>query len=383
MEEKKTEKQVETKLGEKERAGLYWLCSAPFLGAVKIRRLGEYAGGYDAVYNMEESRWSGEGGLPSVLSPAQAAKLADWKGRYEDCRRELETMEAEGKIRFVTPYDADYPQRLLELADHPMGLFVRGQVPDDGRPSVSIVGARACSAYGEQLAEAFAKALAAEGVQVVSGLALGIDGAAHRGALKGGGDTYGILGCGVNICYPSAHYGLFEQMLSRGGILSEFPPGTKPAPRNFPIRNRIISGLADAVLVVEAREKSGSLITAELGLEQGKEIFAIPGRVTDQLSRGCSGLIQQGAHLALTPGDLLEYLGVKHQKELILYEKNINGLAKNQKMVYSFLDFKPKHIDEILSETGLGISECLGILLELELGGYAYRSGNHYYGKNL
>ena len=220
-------------------------------------------------------------------------------------------------------------------------------------------------------------------MQIVSGLALGIDGAAHQGALDAGGATFAVLGCGVNICYPSAHFRIYEKLTQTGGILSEFPLDTRPAAKNFPMRNRIISGLADAILVVEAKERSGSLITAELGLEQGREVFAVPGRITDPLSAGCNRLIQDGAHMANFPKDILEFLGIKCKRELIIHEKNVNCLAKKEKMVYSCLDFKPKHLDEILAKSGLGLSECMGILLELELGGYVFRSANHYYGKKL
>lgn len=362
-----------------EQEYLYWLCQIPSLGAVSIRKLGEYCGSYEAVYyNIEETRLKETG----FLNKRQIAELVEWKTRFAACRKSFQHLGQRG-IRFLTPLDRDYPQRLKEIYDYPMGLYVRGRVPLEERPSAAIVGARGCSAYGEQLAREFARALAAEGVQIISGLALGIDGAAHDGALKAGGATYGVLGCGVNICYPSSNYALYEAMMKNGGVLSEFPLDTAPRPGHFPMRNRIISGLADAVLVIEAREKSGSLITAELGLEQGREIFAVPGRITDNLSGGCNRLIQQGAHMAVSPGDVLEYLGIKCRKELILHEKNTNGLAKKEKMVYSCLDLKPKHVEEIISETGLGISECMGILLELELGGYVYRSANHYYGKKL
>ncbi len=149
------------------------------------------------------------------------------------------------------------------------------------------------------------------------------------------------------------------------------------------MRNRIISGLADAILVVEAKAKSGSLITAETGLEQGREIFAVPGRINDYLSAGCNQLIQQGAEIATSPGDILEYLGIKYKKQLIIHEKNANSLAKKEKMLYSCLDFKPKHLDDIMDNCGLTLSECMSILLELELGGYVFRSANHYYGKKL
>ncbi|MDO4267950.1 MAG: DNA-processing protein DprA [Eubacteriales bacterium] len=363
-----------------EQLVLHWLCCAPFLGAVAVRRLTERMDCPEQLYNIEETRLRAWG----ILTERQTGLLMEWKEQKGACRQSLQRLREQGLV-FVTPFEDSYPKRLLEIYDYPMGLFVRGNLSglSAERPAVAIVGARSCSASGEQLAEEFARALAAEQVEIISGLAAGIDGAAHRGALKAGGGTCGVLGCGVNICYPSQHYGLYEQMAERGCLISEFPPDTPPRRENFPRRNRVISGLADAVLVVEAREKSGSLITAELGLEQGREIFAIPGRVTDHLSGGCNQLIQQGAHMAVSPRDLLEYLGIKHRKILKLYEKNINGLAKKEKMVYSCLDFKPKHIDEILSATGLSIGECMSILMELELEGYVYRPANFYYGKKL
>lgn len=362
-----------------EREYLYWLCQIPSLGAVSIRKLGAYFGSFESVFfNIEESRLKS----CDILNQRQIEEILGWKSQFPFCMESLTKLPEKG-IRFLTPLEEDYPLKLKEIYDYPMGIYVRGNLPEGSRPSVAVVGARGCSAYGEQLACEFARALASEGVQIISGLALGIDGAAHRGALKAGGGTCGVLGCGVNICYPSANYGLYEAMIVRGGVLSEFPLDTNPRPMYFPMRNRIISGLSDAVLVVEAKEKSGSLITAELALEQGREVFAVPGRITDHMSRGCNRLIEQGAHMAISPNDILDYIGIKCKKELYVHEKNINGLANKEKMVYSCLDFKPKHLEEIISETGIGVSECMGILLELELGGYVFRSANHYYGKKL
>lgn len=363
---------------ENEKQYLYWLCHTPGMGAVSIRKLGEYFTSFERIYQTEEKELQ----ECRLLKARQIDAIQQSKRKFSILQEEYTKLE-EQQIRFLTPLDEEYPKRLRNIYDPPMGLYVKGTLPDDGKPSVAIVGARGCSAYGEQLAEIFAQELAKEGVQIISGLAMGIDGAAHRGALKVNRPTFGILGCGINICYPSAHYGLYEQMVHQGGVLSEFALGQKPDAFHFPMRNRIISGLSDAILVVEAKEKSGSLITAEIGLEQGKEIFAVPGRVTDALSSGCNHLIQQGAQVAISPADLLEYLGVKHEKKLILHEKNVNVLAKKEKMVYSCLDFKPKHIEEILSQTGLSIGECMSSLMELELGGYAFRFANHYYGKKL
>lgn len=363
---------------QEEKGYLYWLMKAPFLGAVSIGKIGRHVPGFSGIINIEETQLVRDG----VLSGYQAEKLAVWKTKLPACLEEYQRLETQG-IRLISMMEPEYPKKLAEISDCPAGLFVKGTLPKPDRPMAAIVGARGCSAYGEQLAAEFAKALAAEGIGIVSGLALGIDGAAHAGALKADGYTCGILGCGINICYPPSNYHLYQEMTERGGVISEFAPDTPPMARNFPMRNRIISGMADVVLVVEAKEKSGSLITAELGADQGREIFAIPGRVTDYLSRGCNQLIQQGAHMAISPNDITEYLGLKLRKELRLCEKNINGLAKKEKMLYSCLDFKPKHLDEIVTESGMTVSECMGSLLELELGGYVFRSANHYYGKTL
>ena len=312
---------------EQERRMLFCLNQIQQLGAVSICSLGEYFGSYSSLFNIEETALRESG----ILRETQIQAFCEGKKRRSEYLEEYEKL-AERKIRFITPLDPEYPK---------------------------------------------------ERVQIISGLALGIDGAAHQGALKAGEDTYGILGCGVNICYPSAHYKLYGQMLTHGSIISEFPLDSGPIPMHFPMRNRIISGLSDAVLVVEAKEKSGSLITAELGLEQGKEIFAVPGRITDHLSGGCNRLIQQGAHMAISPNDILEYLGVKCEKRLIIHEKNANALAKPEKMVYACLDFKAKHLEEISDRCRMSISECMGILLELELQGYVFRTANHYYGKKI
>ncbi len=366
-------------MDEQERMYLYWICCVDSLGAVSIRRLYEHFQSFEAIYNIEERQLVES----RILKARQIDSLLSWKNKAASCFRTYENLEKQ-RIRFVTFLDEAYPERLKQIYDYPAGLFVRGRLPKDSCPSVAIVGARGCSEYGEQLAEEFSRALAAKQIQIISGLALGIDGAAHRGALKAkGGMTYGVMGCGVNICYPPSNYELYRAMIQKGGVLSEFVPGTNPAARHFPMRNRLISGLADVILVVEAKEHSGSLITAELGLDQGKDIFAIPGRVTDHLSAGCNQLIAQGAHMANSPDDILSCLGIKHQKSMFLCEKNIKSLAKKEKMVYSCLDFRPKHLDEIVTGCGLPVTECMGILLELELDGYVFRSANHYYGKKL
>ena len=194
-----------------------------------------------------------------------------------------------------------YPGRLKEIYDPPYALYVKGKLPDNTARAAAIVGARSCTPYGEKYALEYGKKLAECGIQVISGLARGVDGIGQRGALLGGGKTFAVLGSGVDVCYPKNHMGLYLDILEQeGGILSELPPGTPPLPQHFPRRNRIISALSDIVLVMEARERSGSLITADLALEQGKDVYALPGPVNSSLSQGCNRLIFQGPN-SLSP----------------------------------------------------------------------------------
>lgn len=182
-------------------------------------------------------------------------------------------------MKVIKRGDGEYPERLQNIAQPPDPLYVAGEVPKDGKPSIAIVGARNSSPYGENMAYEYARFLARAGVQIISGMARGIDSAAHAGALAGGGKTFAVLGCGVDICYPASGRKLYQSMEQKGGLLSEFEPGAPPLAFHFPMRNRLISGLADGILVVEAKEKSGSLITVDHALEQGKTVFALPGRV--------------------------------------------------------------------------------------------------------
>lgn len=361
-----------------ERQCLYWLTSVPGIGAVKAARVYENLGSFEAAYNIEGMKL-----YQSGLLRQKETEAFNGAKRHFDLRcQELKRMEEEG-IRYVTILDEDYPKRLLKIHGYPMGLFVKGELPLDDHPAAAIIGARDCTNYGRQVAGYMAAQLAGAGVQIISGLANGIDGAGHAGAMKAGGRTFGVLGCGIRICYPRENFGLYERMSRHGGILSEWLPNESPKPQNFPVRNRIISGLSDAILVIEARQRSGSLITAGLGLDQGKEVFALPGRIWDPLSEGCNRLIQEGAGVLLTPQDVIEYFTLKNGKILRVHEKNENGLAKKEKMVYSCLDLQPKALEEIVNGSGLSVGECVSVLLELELGGYVVETSHQYYGKRL
>ncbi len=364
---------------EREKEILYWLCQMPGFSPLQISRLIEKAGSCEAAYYIEGMQLMEWG----ILHRQERAEQFDlWKREVGRLTEEYQGLSRLG-IRFITPFEGEYPQRLLHIYDYPMGLYVKGRLPDENRPCAAVIGARVCTDYGKQMAYVVAQELTQNGVSVISGLAAGIDSAGHRGALKGNGPTFAVMGCGINICYPKENYELYEQIVNTGGVLSEYPPGTPPLARNFPVRNRIISGLSDVILVMEARKKSGSLITAELGLEQGKDIFALPGRINDPLSEGCNSLIEAGAGILLSPAEVLRNLGIVYKKEGLSTGKSGKGLAKNEKMVYSFLDSRPRHAEELAARTGLSISSAMSALLNLELEGFAVQVAGLYYTRKI
>ena len=286
----------------------------------------------------------------------------------------------EEKILRISSKSAEYPEKLNNYPKMPEILFVKGRLPDRKKPSIAIVGARACSTYGRIQAFRYAKVLSSAGVQIISGMAYGIDAEAHKGALEGGTATYAVLAGGVDICYPAGNKALYERILREGGgIISEQPPGMRARNYFFPARNRIISGLADMVLIVEAREKSGSLITAQWALDQGKTVYAIPGLVNEELSIGCHKLIYDGAGIAYSPEILLRELGMNYENKVKSDSKNDLGLASDLKLVYSCLDLRPKSTDFLIQKTGLPPRQIGSLLLELKLSGLIREIGRHYY----
>lgn len=285
-------------------------------------------------------------------------------------------------IKIYKKTEEGYPKNLLQLPDAPSRLYVLGELPDPMRPAIAIVGARNCSSYGKNMAYEYARILTQRGIQVISGLARGVDAAAHAGALAAGGKTYGVMGCGVDFCYPTSSRKLYHVMQQQGGILSEFAPGTPPLSYHFPLRNRIISGLSGAILVVEAKEKSGSLITADAALEQGRTVFALPGRAGDLLSEGCNRLIYQGAIPAWKPEIILEEMEWTGKKEIIqedfTQEKKI-VLAREDDLVYSCLDLNPKTVSQLQDETGLPSGSLLKSLYYLTAKDLAREVWQNYY----
>lgn len=282
-------------------------------------------------------------------------------------QREYDTMQKKG-IRFVSCKDWEYPEKLKNIKDMPGGLFVRGELPDIKEKSVAVIGARECSHYGKFMAEKIGVALAEWGVPLISGMARGIDGYAQMAAIEKGGKSFGVLGCGIDICYPRENYNLYELLAQHGGILSEYRVGTPAMGRNFPRRNRIISGLADVIIVVEAKKRSGTSITVSYALEQGKEVMAVPGRVTDCLSEGCNYLISQGAYPINSIEEMIEDLGFSYKK-IKKNNKNVkNPLESETDLVYALLDFVPKTATMIGKELREKNMEKLNSLLfDLEM----------------
>ena len=286
------------------------------------------------------------------------------------------------QVRFVVSTDEHYPKRLRNIATAPYALYVKGKLPEEDALSVAVVGARECSPYGESMAREFSKSLASKGVQIISGMARGVDGAAQKGALEVGGASYGVLGCGVDICYPREQIGLYMELQEQGGVLSEFPVGSSPLPQHFPARNRIISGLADVVLVMEAKEKSGSLITADMALEQGKDVYALPGPINSRLSKGCNWLIKQGAGVLFSPEELLEELGFSHGLKEENEKQNKFVLETEENIVYSCLGFYPQNLEQLIRATKYPVAKLLDILMSLELRGMIKEISKNYYVKS-
>ena len=374
--------------GKKEQQKYYqfWLHNLPNVGDRMIAKLLEAFGSEKAVYEADEKK------LGQVISKEEIRQeiirfTAQWdlQGAYEKIK--------EQGITFLTNQDDAYPARLKKLKNPPYGLYYLGNLPEEGVMAAAIIGARECSEYGRYMAEAFAGRLARAGVIIISGMARGIDGIAQQAAVDGRGATFAVLGSGVDVCYPVSNKPLYEEILrTGGGILSVFPPGTGPQKRNFPERNRIVAGLADLLLVVEARQKSGTWITVDMALEQGKNVYAVPGRLTDRLSDGCNLLIRQGAGIALSPEDLLQEMrvlknrqGTGKRENTVTFEGSDaeTGDGKEEKGLLPFLDFTPRAADEIINRIQkkgkkAQLSEILAELANLCMEGEVRQVGGCY-----
>lgn len=365
---------------EQEKVYQFWIHNLPGIGDRTIEKLVSEFGNEKAVYEAVRKD------LGKVLDEEKKKEVQnftkqwDLQGAYEKLLKK--------KICFFTCRDQDYPSRLRKLKHPPYGIYYIGNLPVEEKPSAAVIGARECSEYGSYVAKAFAGRLTQAGISIISGMARGIDGIAQQGAIDAGGTTYAVLGCGVDICYPASNRRLYEEILAAGGgILSVFVPGTEPQKRNFPERNRIVAGLSDILLVVEARQKSGTWITVDMALEQGKNVYAVPGRLTDRLSDGCNLLIRQGAGIALSPEDLIQEIKILTNREGMNLQENEDGRkpqdSKKKEGIYKFLDFSPRTADELLKQMrkegkNVELSEVLSELILLCMEGKARQEAGCY-----
>ena len=306
-----------------------------------------------------------------VPAEQRTARFAAY-ARSFDASRYLAGLEKRG-IRWLARADGQFPPLLRSIHDAPPGLFLRGAGEPDLllKPAVAIVGARACSPYGTQVARMLGRELAAAGLVVISGLARGVDCEAHRGALDAGGVTLAVLGCGVDRDYPAAHWDLARRICERGLVVSEYAPGVEPAPWRFPARNRIIAGLASATVVVEARERSGALITADFALEEGREVFACPGEITSPLSSGTNALLVVGAIPVTSAADILELYGLAAPGEA---EVDLSAPAQ---ALFDALT-SAATTNELVRASGIAAGEAAAALSELELAGLVAESAGVY-----
>jgi DNA processing protein len=295
--------------------------------------------------------------------------FSDWKQAEAESRRAQDS-----GVRLIAFNDPDYPERLRAIADPPPLLYLKGDILAADERAVAIVGSRSASEYGLKVARSLSRGLASLGFTIVSGMARGIDGAAHQTALDGGARTIAVLGCGVNRVYPPEHVGLYQRISRQGAVLSEFPLGTRPEAFNFPARNRLISGLSLGVVVVEATEKSGSLITAALALEQNREVFAVPGEVGASRSRGAHRLIRQGAKLVECANDIIEEIAPqlsRAQDAVSLARRALpQQCSEDTRKVFDLLRERILQIDEVIESSGLSSAQVSQILLDLELQGF-------------
>ena len=346
----------------------YWLALSltPGVGSIFIKRLLDRFQTPEAVFRAPMKE------LLEIEGLGEKVAREIQRGPLEKVvEKELVLLkEAGGKM--ITLRDEDYPMRLKDIYDPPALLYVRGELRREDELAIAIVGSRKTSPYGRWFTEKIGQDLARHGVTVVSGMARGIDSVAHMGALQGGGRTIAVLGCGVDVIYPSENRNLFHQIIEHGAVLSEFPMGSPPEGGHFPRRNRIISGLSIGVVIVQASAESGSLITAGYALEQGREVFAVPGNVGAEGSRGTNQLIKEGAKMVESTEDILEEIlpQWKREKEMLpKAETPLPDLSEEEMLLYRLLGESPLHIDAIIRESQLDPGRVSSLLLNLELKG--------------
>jgi DNA processing protein len=341
------------------------------IGAVRLRTLLDAFGDAQKAWTAPPQALR-QAGLSDKLVENLARLRAD-----VSLEQVWEDIHSQG-IEVLTWEDEAYPTRLRDVDNAPPVLYLRGTITPDDDWAVAIVGTRRATSYGRQVTEGIARELAHNGVTVVSGMARGIDGVAHRAALDAGGRTLAVLGSGVDRIYPPEHRRLAEEIVAQGALVSDYPPGTPPEGRNFPPRNRIIAGLSLATVVVEAGRRSGALITSDFALEQGREVFAVPGNVMAPQSRGPNRLIQQGAHPLLDPKEILETLELSMLTEQ-RQARTVLPSNPSEAQIFDVLGYESLHVDEIQVQTGMPIEEVTATLAMMELKGMVRKIGGMRY----
>lgn len=373
----------------------YWLYNIKGIGNATIRTLMKTAANAEDIYHMSDED------IKKCLSVGiKRAWELERKGAAICVAKAMDPIEEAEKLKekgicFVSAEDNGFPKRLREIPDAPYGLYYIGSLPRENAPSVAIVGARNCSGYGREQARIFAEKCTQYGISVISGMARGVDGVAGRAAVNCDNRSYAVLGCGVDVVYPYENKELYNLLKESGGVISENAPGTQPKSNLFPKRNRLISGLSDAVIVIEARRRSGTIITVDSALEQGRDIFALPGRVSDALSDGCNLLISQGATIACSPDTIIEHFYGVNDGSTDLYEqkrkvrnRRREELSGIEAVLFDVLgygevmetDFLMKRIEGVIGKN-IDIEEFGACMMGLQMRGLAQEVGyGHYRG---
>lgn len=343
----------------------YWiaLTEVSDIGPVTARKLLALYKRPEAIFKASYKELCG---IPGI-GVKRAKGIKEYSG-WEKIESDIKKLDSKG-IRIVTLNDKDYPETLKNMEDAPLVLYIKGTIQKEDKYAVAIVGSRRPTPYGRFVAEKFSSELSSMGFTIVSGMARGIDGLAHTTAIKSGGRSIAVLGSGIDVPYPPENKVLMEKVAASGYVMSEFPLGTPPDRENFPKRNRLISGLSLGVLVVEATADSGSLITAGYAVEQGKEVFAIPGNINSPNSAGTNELIKKGAKLVQNVEDVIEELAPVLKGFMRAKERAKVELSDEEKRLCDIMTPEPKHVDAISRESHLPSSKVLGILLSLELKG--------------
>lgn len=346
-----------------EQAIILSLAAVGKIGPVKIRAILSRIERASDILDWDSQKYKQIPGISDEITSRIKTKLDLSYGRR------IEEWADKNGITILTLLDEDYPQSLSEIYDPPPFLFIKGSMAPSDKNSIALVGSRNASEYGRMTASKLAGELASNGITIVSGMAVGVDSSSHRGAIQAGGRTFAVLGSGIDIIYPRENKRLYQEISENGAVISEFFPGTGPSPGHFPRRNRVISGLSKAVIVVEAGQKSGALLTADLALSQGKALFAVPGQLSSKQSLGANDLIKTGAQILTSPDDIFSVLPELKNDYIVPDKKVVEDLSEGENLIFEYLSDSPRQIDYLVRKTNMTANDVSGFLLSLELRG--------------